>query len=175
MDGPATATARLVVLRGNSGSGKSTVARRLRGLLGRGVAWVEQDYLRRIVLHEHDVPCGVNIGLVDQTVRYALRNGYHVVLEGMLDAGRYGTMLAGLRHDFAELATFFYLDVSFEETVRRHATRPQAADFCADDMRAWYRERDLLPFLTEEIVPETWTVDHTVDIVIATSGLVGLR
>lgn len=35
---------RLVVLRGNSGSGKSTTARTLRERLGRGTAWVEQDH-----------------------------------------------------------------------------------------------------------------------------------
>jgi hypothetical protein len=48
-------------MRGNSGSGNSTVARaprsRLTGsrLTGR-VAWVEQDYLRCVVLHEHEFP-----------------------------------------------------------------------------------------------------------------------
>ncbi|MFF1875871.1 kinase, partial [Kitasatospora herbaricolor] len=36
---------KLIVLRGNSGSGKSTVARELRRMLGDGVALVEQDYL----------------------------------------------------------------------------------------------------------------------------------
>ena len=56
---------RLVVLRGNSGSGKSTTARTLRERLGRGTAWVEQDHLRRILLRERDVPGGVNIGLID--------------------------------------------------------------------------------------------------------------
>jgi predicted kinase len=75
---------RLVVLRGNSGSGKSSVARELRARLGRGVAWVEQDCLRRIVLREHDVQHGANIGLIDQTVRYALDKGYDVILDGIL-------------------------------------------------------------------------------------------
>jgi hypothetical protein len=49
-------TTKLVVLRGNAGSGKSSTAQELRRRLGRGVAWVEQDYLRRVVLREHDVP-----------------------------------------------------------------------------------------------------------------------
>jgi len=51
-------TSRLIVLRGNSGSGKSTTARALRERFGRRLAWVEQDYLRRVVLKEHDVPAG---------------------------------------------------------------------------------------------------------------------
>jgi uridine kinase len=44
----------LVVIRGNSGSGKSTVTRELRHRYGRGCALVEQDYLRRMVLRERD-------------------------------------------------------------------------------------------------------------------------
>ena len=49
-----TSATRLIVLRGNSGSGKSTVARAVRERYGRGCALVEQDYLRRIVLRELD-------------------------------------------------------------------------------------------------------------------------
>jgi predicted kinase len=36
---------RLIVLHGNSGSGKSTVATALREAYGRGVAWVSQDLI----------------------------------------------------------------------------------------------------------------------------------
>lgn len=162
-----------MVLRGSSGSGKSSTARRLRERLGRGVAWIEQDHLRRIVLGERDVPGGANIGLIDQTVRYAVEHGFHAVLEGLLDAGRYGAMLEALHDDYAGRAAFFYFDVSFEETVRRHASRAKAADFGVDDMRTWYRPRDLLPFVREEIVPDASTLDETVDLVVARSGLGG--
>jgi predicted kinase len=47
-------TSRLLVLRGNSGSGKSTTAQTLRDRLGRGTAWIEQDQIRRILLWEKD-------------------------------------------------------------------------------------------------------------------------
>ncbi|MFE4060604.1 kinase, partial [Streptomyces sp. NPDC059096] len=47
---------RLVVLRGNSASGKSSVATGLRERFGRGLAVVGQDNLRRIVLRERDRP-----------------------------------------------------------------------------------------------------------------------
>jgi len=50
----AGATPTLVIVRGNSGSGKSTVAAEVRRRYGRGCALIEQDYLRRIVLREHD-------------------------------------------------------------------------------------------------------------------------
>lgn len=81
---------RLDVLRGNSASGKSSVAAGLRDRFGRGLALVAQDNLRRIVLRERDRPGAANIGLIDLTARYALHAGYHVVVEGILHADRYG-------------------------------------------------------------------------------------
>ncbi len=79
---------RLIVVRGNSGSGKSAVAKALREAYGRGVAWVSQDLIRRIILKEKDRPAGVNIGLIDQVARYSLDNRYHVVLDGIFYADR---------------------------------------------------------------------------------------
>jgi predicted kinase len=79
-----SAETRLVILRGNSASGKSTIAKLLRERLGRGVAWVEQDYLRRTVLREHDRPGLPNIGLIDMVARYALDAGYHVIAAAFL-------------------------------------------------------------------------------------------
>jgi len=151
------------VLRGNSGAGKSTIARRVRSRLTGCVAWVEQDYVRRVVLHEHDVPDGLNIGLISQTVRYALDHECDVILEGILYAARYAEMLRALRDDHRGRTLWYWFDISFEETLRRHATRPQSQEFGADAMRHWYRARDPLPFATETLVPEAWTVDQTVD------------
>jgi hypothetical protein len=91
-----TSATRLIVLRGNSGSGKSTVARAVRERYGRGCALVEQDYLRRIVLRELDGDGGIAPALIAQTVRFALDHGYHVVLEGILARARYGSALSCL-------------------------------------------------------------------------------
>jgi predicted ATPase len=60
-----THSTRLMVLRGNSGPGKTTVAAAIHARYGRGIALVGQDNLRQVVLHEKDVPGGANIGLID--------------------------------------------------------------------------------------------------------------
>jgi len=164
----------LIVLRGNSGSGKSTTARELRARAGRGVALVEQDYLRRILLREHDVAGGVNIGLIDQTVRYALDNEYSVILDGILNSAHYGKMLRALVDDHAGSTWLYYFDVPFEETIRRHATRPQASEFSGEDMRGWYRVRDLLEFVEERVVPESDSLAATVDRIAAETSLTGM-
>ncbi|WP_433216711.1 kinase [Microtetraspora malaysiensis] len=152
----------LIVLRGNSGSGKTSVARAVRQACGRGLALIGQDTVRRELLRERDVPGGVNIGLIDTIVRYALDHGYHVLLEGILTASRYGPMLRALSHDHAGTNAFFYLDVSWPETVRRHATRPQRREFTPEEMRRWYLERDLLPDGCETIIGEDSSLEATV-------------
>jgi hypothetical protein len=164
-------TTRLVILRGNSGSGKSSVAARIRDRYGRGIALVGQDNLRRVVLRERDTPGAANIGLIDTVVRYSLDHGFHVVAEGILYADRYGSMLAGLLSDHRGISNCYYLDVPYEETVRRHATRPQAADFSPADMSGWYRPLDLLPGGVERVLPANMTLDDTAALVFRESGL----
>ncbi len=56
----------LIVIRGNSGAGKTTVAKALCDAHGPGAAWVSQDLIRRLILRERDRPGGANIGLIDQ-------------------------------------------------------------------------------------------------------------
>jgi predicted kinase len=125
-----------MIIRGNSGSGKSSVARMLRARAGRGVALLEQDYMRRVLLRERDQPGGAAPALIDHTARYCLDHGYDVVLEGILAASHHAAMLSGLVRAHRGSSFVFYLDVSFEETLRRHATRPQASEFSGEDCAA---------------------------------------
>ncbi|WP_052423906.1 AAA family ATPase [Nonomuraea candida] len=162
----------LVVIRGNSGSGKSTVARAVREAYGRrGLALISQDVVRREILREKDEPGGVNIGLLDVMCRHALDAGYHVLLEGILARSRYGEMLRGLFRDHRGTSHAYYLDVSWEETLRRHETRPQRTRFGPDDMRQWYLERDVLTGVAETVVDESSTLAGTVGLIGRHTGL----
>jgi predicted kinase len=162
---------RLIVLRGNSASGKSSVATGLRERHGRGIALVRQDVLRREVLRERDIPGGANIGLIDLTVRHALANGFHTVLEGILYLAHYGEMLTGLLADFPGRTHCYYLDVPFEETLARHATKPIADEVTEHQLREWYRPLDVLPGGVETVVPAASPLEETVERVLRESGL----
>jgi adenylylsulfate kinase-like enzyme len=157
----------LVVVRGPSGSGKSTVARTLRRRMGRGTALVEQDYVRRVLMWEKDTPDGRNIGMIDSVARHALDAGCSVVLERILAADRYGTMLTRLLGDHAGTTVCAYLDVSFHETVRRHATRPQASEFTVEQMAGWFQPDDRLRVHGEIVVPQESTAEQTVKVLLA--------
>ncbi|MFF6911121.1 AAA family ATPase [Streptomyces sp. NPDC012466] len=165
---------RLVVLRGNSGSGKSSVAAGVRERFGRGLALVGQDHLRRVVLRERDRPGAANIGLIDLTARYALDAGYHVVVEGLLYADHYGEMLTRLRADHRGPTHAYYLHVPFEETLVRHATKPIANEVGEARLRDWYRELDLLPGGIETVIGADSTLRESVDRVMLDTGLAGL-
>ncbi|MBK3623692.1 kinase [Streptomyces sp. MBT49] len=169
-----TEETRLVVVRGNSASGKSSVAVGLRERFGRGLALVGQDNLRRIVLRERDRPGAANIGLIDLTARYALDAGFHVVLEGILYADHYGDMLAQLRADHRGPTHGYYLDVPFLETLARHVTKPIADDVHETQLRDWYRERDLLPGGIETVIGANSALHETVDRIMTETGLVHL-
>jgi hypothetical protein len=163
--------ARLIMIRGNSASGKSAVAAELRRRHGRGLAIVGQDNLRRQVLRERDVPGGANIDLIDLTARFALDRGFHVIVEGILHADHYGPMLTALIGDHAGRSRAYYLDVPWAETLRRHASKPQAAEYGEREMRAWFRERDLLPGGLERVIPDCSSLDATVRRIMTESGL----
>lgn len=153
---------KLVVLRGNSGCGKSSTALAIRDAHRGRLAWLEQDYVRHVLLRERDDAGGANVQLISLIARCALDDGYDVILEGTLKLGHYGDMLRSLHADHAGGTYFYYFDVSFEETVRRHATRPQAAEFGADQMRQWYRREDMLDEVHERIIPESASLAVTV-------------
>jgi predicted kinase len=163
--------ARLIVIRGNSGSGKSSVADGIRAAYGPGIALIEQDHVRRIVFAELDEPDGANITAIEQLATLALSRGFHAVVEGIMPTSRYAGMLARLADQHAGPAFFFHLDVPFDETARRHASRAKATAFGVEDMRSWYHHRDLLGVPGETVIDESSTLEQTVDRIVATAGL----
>jgi predicted kinase len=164
---------RLVVIRGNSGSGKTATAREVRRRAGRGTALIEQDHLRRIILREHGGGGDDRVapGFIATMVRAALGGGYHVVLEGILDSGQYGTPLRNLIDEHPGPAAVFYMDVSFDETVRRHQRRAEPIPVTPETMRGWYTARDVLGVANETVIPESMAFDDVVSMILHDSGL----
>ena len=170
--GTGSGETRLIVLRGNSASGKSSTAAEIRRRHGhRDLSIVGQDNLRREVLREHDVPAGANIALIDLVARYALSHGFNAIVEGIFSTDHYGEMLTALISDHQGLTRCYYFDVPFEETLRRHAAKPQAGKYGAAEMQAWYRELDLLPGGIEQVIPAEMPQDEVVRRIMADSGL----
>ena len=158
----------LIIIRGNSGSGKSSVAKAVRELLNGRTALIEQDYFRRHILKEGENVQDSDIqGLLLQSVQFAVGRKYTVVLEGILPSRKYREMFLKLTHEFSYLA--FYLDVSFEETLCRHETKPNCDEFGYQEMKDWYVPKDYLGVPKEIIIPEKSSLNSTVNMVVERS------
>ncbi|MEV8374013.1 AAA family ATPase [Kribbella sp. NPDC056861] len=161
----------LIIVRGNSGSGKSSVAEGLRAAYGPGVAWIEQDHVRRMIFAELDQPDGANIAAIEQLAVLAMSRGFSTVVEGIMPTARYGEMLTRLTSAYAGSAHVFYLDVPFEEASRRHLTRAKASAFSVEEMRTWYHERDLLGQPGERVIDQTSSLRQTIETIAGIAGL----
>ncbi len=161
----------LIVLRGPSGSGKSSAARAVRDAQKDQTAIVEQDYWRRIVLKEKDIPNGLNIELIKKTTLFLLNNSYHVIMEGIFDSDRYSEMFKEIITEHPINNYFFYFNISLEETIRRHQYKPNKDEFGEKELRKWYKDNDLLRFVKEEIISENLSLEQIVEqILVATAN-----
>ena len=134
---------KLIIIRGNSGSGKSTIAKKLKYEMGYGTMLIPQDMVRRDMLRVRDVPDNPAIQLIYDMACYGKQIGYDVIIEGILPRRLYGAMFEKLAAQF-DNTHVYYFGLSFEETLRRHETKPDARDFGEKEMREWWCERDML-------------------------------
>jgi len=168
-------SSKLIIIRGNSGSGKTTIAKEVRTRIGDGLSddtmLVQQDTLRRDILRERDMLDKRSvIELIELVVEFGRQQERTVVLEGILSAKKYGGMLNKLASRFDE-AHVYYLDVPFEETLVRHASKPNAHEFGEKEMREWWNEKDYLGTPGEKILHKELGLDDIVSEIINDIGL----
>jgi len=104
-------------------------------------------------------------------IKLALDHGCTVILEGILSMTSYKEFFANLFQYHPESNYMFYFDVSFPETVRRHATRAKSKEFGETDMKEWYKFGQKSNFDFEKIITEASTLDETVAYILSTTGL----
>ena len=161
---------RLIIIRGNSGSGKTTLAHAIRKARPRGVAIVAHDVLRREILHVRDHPGALSVAYMDMSARYALDHGLDVVVEGILHAEIYGEMLTRLRSDHRGTTHCYYYELELNETLKRHHTKPLAAEVSDDRVASWYRSGDLVTGLDEVVFDATVGARDALERVLTDTG-----
>lgn len=143
---------KLIIIRGNSGSGKTTTAKNLQNHFGLGTLLVSQDTVRREMLKVKDREGNLSIDLIRQIAEYGKDKCEFVIVEGILYKGRYGEMLNNLIQFYNHKAYTYYYDLSFEETVIRHNSRSKKIEFGVDSLRAWWNPKDYLGVDEETIL-----------------------
>ncbi|MFE6733614.1 AAA family ATPase [Microbacterium sp. NPDC057650] len=156
------ASTRLVILRGDSASGKTTTALALRERLGPKVALIHQDQFRRELLRNEDRAQRSQDAsiLIVGAARSALDLGYDVILDGIFNLRDYSEPFRRLHEDHRGCTRVYQFDVGLDETIRRHSERPLSSAFGEDKIREWYDGWQPLPWFDETRVgPEVTTED----------------
>ena len=144
---------KLIILRGNSGSGKSSAARELQRKFGRGTLMIPQDTVRREMLWARDEIGTKALPLLTELLEYGKKNCAVTILEGILYSDYYRPLFQRAIEEYGLTNIYaYYYDLPFEETVRRHGTKPNRFSFGEEDMRRWWREKDYIGLIPEEII-----------------------
>lgn len=156
---------KLIIIRGNSGSGKTTVATALQKRLGRNTLLISQDVIRREMLWVHDGKDTKALPLLIDLLQYGSQNCEYVILEGILNASWYRPLFETAIRLFGADIFAFYYDLPFEETLTRHGTKPNKLDFGESEMRRWWSEKDYLGSIPEKTLSRELSLSDTIELI----------
>ncbi len=106
--------------------------------------------------------------LLMELVQYGRRHCDYVILEGILFSETYEALFRCIQAEYAaEDIHAYYYDIPFEETLRRHETKPNRADFGSEAMRDWWKEKDYIGYLPEKILTQTMTLEEAATRILA--------
>lgn len=154
---------RLIVLRGNSGSGKTTVARKLQKKFGCNTMLISQDEIRRNMLWVKDGIDTKALPLMIELLKYGKEHSEIVILEGIMYEEWYDPLFKAANELYGDNVYSYYFDIPFEETVKRHQTRNKAQEFGEEQMREWWREKDFSSVLKEKLITREMDVNNIVE------------
>ena len=157
---------KLILLRGNSGSGKTTVAKILQEKFGSNTMLISHDMVRMQILHvwskegiEKSQP------LMIELLKYGKRHSEITIMEGVLPSKEYAPLFEAAVEEYGNNIYSYYWDIPFEETLIRHSTKPNCNDFGEEDMRRWWKEKDYINIISERIITKDESLVDTVDMI----------
>ena len=151
---------KLIVIRGPSGAGKSTVARLLHARVLNKTALIDQDYYRHTMFNNLHTDLEAPRYVMFAGVQAALDHGYDVILEGFMGVGKYKGYFDILLARHSAENYFFYFDVSFTETLRRHQTRHKGPQLTTERMQELYSRTSPFGYPGEYIISETLSAEE---------------
>lgn len=143
---------KIIILRGNSGSGKTTIAKELQEKFGRNTMLISQDVIRRNILRVKDGENTLAISLMQELVIFGHEHNEIVIVEGILYSDWYQSLFELIANMYKTQLYAYYFDIPFEETLKRHLTKINSNEFGKKDMLRWWREKDLSFILNETVI-----------------------
>lgn len=159
---------KLIILRGNSGSGKTTVAKELQYRFGSNTMLISQDVIRRDMLKVKDGENTQALPLMKELLIYGSNHSNVVILEGIMYADWYKPLFELAVKLYGTEVYAYYFDLTFEETLKRHQTKPSCHEFGEEAMRRWWREKDFSDVLHEVTITDEENMESIVTEIVDT-------
>ena len=152
----------LIFLTGPSGSGKTTIAKRLQQEIFHKTMIISIDVLIWHVFNQADRENRMRYvtDMIDRMLDYGNINGFTIIFEGFWPI-EYRPKLYEIINLFKDYHAY-YLDISFQETVRRHRVSINKDMFGAKEMHSWYKPKNYLDVPGEKIIADTMTLDEII-------------
>lgn len=94
---------KLIILRGNSGSGKTTIAKELQRKIGNNTLLISQDVIRREMLMVKDGPDNMALPMLKELLIYGRNHCKTVILEGILVGEWYRSLFEQAKELYGKL------------------------------------------------------------------------
>ena len=132
-----------ILIRGNSGSGKTVLANYLQNHFGyQRCLLLHEDLLRLDILHVKEKEAAPTASLIELMIDWGKQYYPIIILEGILPKRIYGTALTKIIHEFGAGAFVYYLDVPFAQTVKHNEEKEKP--FSLANLEKWWLEQDTL-------------------------------
>jgi len=156
---------KLIVIRGPSGAGKSTVAAELHKRCPNPALLINEDKIRFMFNNWQEPAHTASKQLATAMILQGLKSGFDVIYEGISNVKTYDKYFRQILDSHENDNYFFYLDVSFDESLKRHETRPEKSKFGAEEMSKWRDYASLAGYADETIIPESSSLEDTINLI----------
>lgn len=153
---------KLIIIRGPSGSGKSTVSKALLKTCDNPTLLIHEDEIRLMFNNWKQPNHTASKELAVASILSGLKSGYDVIYEGISNIKTYDKYFRQILKEHPDDNYFFYLNVSFEESMKRHESRPEKYEFGENEMREWQAYTSPTGYDNEIIIPEHSSLDDTI-------------
>ena len=161
---------KLIILRGPSAVGKSTVAQALLQRTTRPTVLVELDHYRFSFVNPPNYDHDLEYAMSGSDVLIGLQLGFDVIFDGNFTATAHDPFLAKLLSAHAEETYLFYLDASLNETLKRHQAKSHPR-IATDKMKEVYHYASPTGHEKEVIIPQSSSVEQTVEHIAQITGI----
>ena len=161
---------KLIIIRGPSGVGKSSVAKALLKRTTRPTVLVDLDHYRFSFVNPPNYDHDLESAMSGSDVLIGLKLGFDVIFDGNFTATVHDPFLAKLLSAHPEENYLFYLDASLNETLKRQETKSHPR-ISTDKMQEVYPYASPTGHEKEVIIPQSSSLEQTVEQIAQITGI----